>query len=232
MRTTFKILGVIFLVMTVIGAFLLKNPPAGYKPAGWTPAPPTAKAAATTQEFTPGETLRTPGLLFHVDCLCAGTSAGLMVISQLVPFAKSVGIPSAVLASLGTGGGRSRQRFRTNSVWLDVGCAGPASTCLRLMIGISMVSMPLLVCRGRQCNRLYVMVFIVYWCYGTQFSVNASATADFFGDEECRHELRNAVYRVGRGRSYRCRGSAASCSTSTRTTRWRSTRLQFWPWWR
>jgi hypothetical protein len=23
--------------MTVIGAFLLKNPPAGYKPEGWTP---------------------------------------------------------------------------------------------------------------------------------------------------------------------------------------------------
>ena len=25
------------------------------------------------------------------------------------------------------------------------------------------------------------MVFIVYWCYGTQLSVNAAATADFFG---------------------------------------------------
>ena len=42
-HTTFQILGGIFLVMTVIGAFLLKNPPAGYKPAGWTPAAPTAK---------------------------------------------------------------------------------------------------------------------------------------------------------------------------------------------
>ncbi len=25
------------------------------------------------------------------------------------------------------------------------------------------------------------MVFVVYWCYGTQLSVNAAATADFFG---------------------------------------------------
>ena len=38
-HTTFQILGGIFLVMTMIGALLLKNPPAGYKPAGWTPAP-------------------------------------------------------------------------------------------------------------------------------------------------------------------------------------------------
>jgi MFS transporter, OFA family, oxalate/formate antiporter len=28
---------------------------------------------------------------------------------------------------------------------------------------------------------LYVMVFAVYWCYGTQLSVNASTTSDFWG---------------------------------------------------
>src|SRR5260221_1640973 len=41
-RETFMILGAIFFVMTMIGAFLLKNPPAGYRPAGWSP-----QAAAT-----------------------------------------------------------------------------------------------------------------------------------------------------------------------------------------
>ena len=45
-RTTFQVLGVIFFAMTVFGAFLLKNPPAGYKPAGWVPAP-ASKVAAT-----------------------------------------------------------------------------------------------------------------------------------------------------------------------------------------
>jgi MFS transporter, OFA family, oxalate/formate antiporter len=28
---------------------------------------------------------------------------------------------------------------------------------------------------------LYLMVFVVYWCYGTQLSVNASTTSDFWG---------------------------------------------------
>jgi OFA family oxalate/formate antiporter-like MFS transporter len=54
LATTFQILGAIFLVMTLIGAFLLKNPPAGYKPAGWTPEA-NAKSGATTHEFSPGE---------------------------------------------------------------------------------------------------------------------------------------------------------------------------------
>src|SRR6202166_2316214 len=56
---TFRILGAIFLVMTIVGALLLRNPPAGYKPAGWTPAA-TSKSVATTYEFTWAETLRTP----------------------------------------------------------------------------------------------------------------------------------------------------------------------------
>lgn len=52
---------------------------------------------------------------------------------------------------------------------------------LRLMIGISMVAMPVLYMTGGSVGALYVVVFVVYWCYGTQLSVNGSATADFWG---------------------------------------------------
>ena len=179
-HTTFMILGGIFLVMTVIGAFLLKNPPPGYKPEGWTPAPATARASATTQEFTPSEVLRTPAFYFMWIAYALGTSAGLMVISQLVPFAKSVHIPSAALLTLtlvvgaaGNAGGRILSGWMSDALGrLNV---------LRLMIAVSMISMPLLYLAGSNVTFLYVMVFIVYWCYGTQLSVNGSATADFWG---------------------------------------------------
>jgi OFA family oxalate/formate antiporter-like MFS transporter len=52
---------------------------------------------------------------------------------------------------------------------------------LRLMIGISAVAMPLLYLTGSNVGLLYVMVFVVYWCYGTQLSVNAATTSDFWG---------------------------------------------------
>src|SRR6266849_9920385 len=51
---TFQILGAIFLVMTVTGALLLKNPPRGYRPAGWA-HPVASRSAAGTKEFSPGE---------------------------------------------------------------------------------------------------------------------------------------------------------------------------------
>ena len=176
---TFQILGVIFFVMTMIGAFLLKNPPAGYKPAGWTPAP-AAKAAATTYEFNPGETLKTPAFYLMWIAYALGCTAGLMVISQLVPFAKSVGIASGAIATMG----------------LVVGAIGNASgrifsgrmsdalgrlNVLRLMIAVSMIAMPILFKVGGTIGPLYVLVFIVYWCYGTQLSVNGSTAADFWG---------------------------------------------------
>jgi OFA family oxalate/formate antiporter-like MFS transporter len=178
-RTTFQVLGIIFLFMTVIGSFLLKNPPAGYKPEGWTPSA-KAKAAATTYDFSPGETLRTPAFYFMWVAYAFGCAAGLMVISQLVPFAKSVGIPSTTLASLGLVVGATGNALgRILSGWISDHLG--RINVLRLMIGISMVAMPILYSVGGNVVALFVMLFVVYWCYGTQLSVNAATAADFWG---------------------------------------------------
>src|SRR5271157_3427840 len=178
-RTTFMVLGGIFFVMTVLGAFLLKNPPVGYKPEGWTPAP-ASKAAATTYDFTPGEVLRTPTFYFMWVAYALGSLAGLMVISQLVPFAKSAGVPSAALATMGlVVGAVGNASGRILSGWMSDALG--RLNVLRLMIGISMIAMPILYLVGGNVLALYVMVFIVYWCYGTQLSVNGSTAADFWG---------------------------------------------------
>ena len=178
-RTTFMILGGIFLVMTVFGAFLLRNPVAGYRPAGWAPAP-AAKAAATTYEFKPGEVLRTPTFYFMWIAYALGTSAGLMVISQLVPFARSRGIPSDALAVMGLFvGAIGNASGRILSGWMS-DAIGRLNQ-LRLMIALSAIAMPILYLVGANVALLYIMVFVVYWCYGTQLSVNASTTSDFWG---------------------------------------------------
>ncbi len=178
-RATFQILGVIFLIMTLVGAFLLKNPPAGYKPAGWTPA---AKAAATTYEFSPGEAIRTPAMYYMWIAYALGTSAGLMVISQLVPFARSKGVPLALATTAIFIGAIGNASGRIFSGWMS-DTLGRLNV-LRLMIAISAVAMVILPHTGGIAAVpvfLYVMVFVVYWCYGTQLSVNASTTSDFWG---------------------------------------------------
>ncbi|HEY7617254.1 MAG TPA: OFA family MFS transporter [Terriglobales bacterium] len=186
-RSTFEILGGIFLVMTLFGAFLLKNPPAGYRPAGWSPAPATSKAAATTYEFTPAETLRTPTFYFMWVAYALGCSAGLMVISVLIPFfkesLKNTGMsPADIAGYAGTAfivGAVGNAAGRILSGWMSDGLG--RINVLRLMIGISMVAMPILYLVGGSLGLLFTIVFVVYWCYGTQLSVNGSAASDFWG---------------------------------------------------
>ena len=103
-----------------------------------------------------------------------------MVISQLIPFAKSEGIPGAALPVIGLViGAAGNASGRILSGWMSDALG--RLNVLRLMIGISAVSMPILYLTGNNVAMLYIMVFIVYWCYGTQLSVNASTTSDFWG---------------------------------------------------
>src|SRR5438067_808142 len=176
---TFQILGAIFLVMTVVGALLLRNPPAGYKPAGWIPAA-TPRHAATLRDFSPGETLRTPTFWLMWVGYALGCSAGLMVISQLVPFAKSVGIGAAALSTMTlVVGAVGNASGRILSGWMSDRLG--RINVLRTMIGISAVAMPALYAAGGNVALLYAAVFVVYWCYGTQLSVNGVAASDFWG---------------------------------------------------
>jgi OFA family oxalate/formate antiporter-like MFS transporter len=181
LAATFQILGLIFLVMTLVGAVLLRNPPAGYRPAGWVALAGTgAGAGLAAKEFAPAEVLRTPTFYLMWFGYALGCSAGLMVISQLVPFAKSVGVVGAALSTMtlvvGAAGNASG---RILSGWLSdrLGRFG----VLRAMIGVSVVAMLVLAGTGASVAFLYAGVFVVYWCYGTQLSVNGVAAADFWG---------------------------------------------------
>src|SRR5215467_11775827 len=158
---TFQILGAIFFVMTMAGALLLRNPPAGYQPSGWSPE--AAKSAAAARQFTPQEMLRTPTFYLMWVGYALGCSSGLMVISQLVPFAKSAGVTAAALSTMTlVVGAFGNASGRILSGWMSDRLG--RINVLRVMIGISMVSMPVLYASGSNVAFLYSAVFVVYWC--------------------------------------------------------------------
>lgn len=175
-RTTFQILSVVFLVMTMVGASMLKNPPPGYRPAGWTPKP---GAVSTRGDFTTGEMLSTRTFYLLWIAFAFGTTAGQMAISQLVPFARAAGLGatiatySLVVTSFGNAGGRILSGWMSDTI-------GRLRT-LQTMVLISAVAMPALFVFRQQAVLFFVLIFVVYWCYGTQLSLFASTTADFYG---------------------------------------------------
>ena len=175
---TFRILAAIFFVMTIAGSFLLRNPPVGYKPQGWSPA--AVARAALSNDFTPTQVLRTRTFYLMWIGYALGTSAGLMVISQMVPFAKSVGIAGGALSAMTlVVGACGNAMGRTFSGWMSDRLG--RINVLRAMIAIIAISMPVLYHAGSTVLLLYPAVFVVYWCYGSQLSVNGAAAADFWG---------------------------------------------------
>jgi OFA family oxalate/formate antiporter-like MFS transporter len=178
-RTSCMILSGIFFVMTMTAACLLKNPVGSHLPTNKTSA---HTAIMARHQFTPGEVLRT--LPFYLLWLGfgLGSTAGLMVISQLIPFANSQGISNAALATLGlVVGAFGNVSGRVLSGWLS-DIMGRLNT-MRAVLAISCAAMPALYWVGAHLTALYVLIYLVYFSYGAQASVIPSTVADFWGSE-------------------------------------------------
>jgi len=99
-QPTFLYLGIAYVVVVTIGALLLRNPPAGYCPPGWTPPAPKAGAPAKT-DYTAGQVLGTWQFwLIWLLYLC-GAGTGLMMIGQTAPIGKEMAALTPAMAAIG-----------------------------------------------------------------------------------------------------------------------------------
>jgi MFS transporter, OFA family, oxalate/formate antiporter len=177
-RSTFQVLSIVFLVMTMVGAYLLQNPAPGYTPPGWDPSKARA-AARGGADVHASVMIRTPTFWALWVAYCLGTTAGTMVISQLIPFARNAGHSAAVAAFALTVGAIGSASGRVLSGWMS-DYAGRLNT-LRVMLLVSACAMPLLFLFRENVALFYLLLALVYYCYGTQLSVYASTSADFYG---------------------------------------------------
>lgn len=97
---TFRVLGFAYLILLVVGGLLLRNPPPGYVPAGWTPPAPKP-GQAMHADFTPRQVLATWQFWAIWLMYFAGCAAGLMMIGQTSPIAQEMGRFSASAAAIG-----------------------------------------------------------------------------------------------------------------------------------
>ena len=179
---TMQISGAIFLVMTLAAAWLLRNPPEGYKPPVAAPAPAAGSApppaAPAGRDYATGEMVRTPTFYLLWIAYCLGSAAGLMVISQLVPVGTAAGLGAAAglgltIGAIGNTGGRVLSGWMSDTF-------GRLNT-LRLMVLLSAVALPVFYIFAGQVVLFYLLLIVIYYCYGTLLSVFASTCADFYG---------------------------------------------------
>ena len=175
---TFAYLGIAYGVVAVCSGFFMQNPPAGWKPAGWTPTAAQV-SQRSDRDYRLGEALRTWQWWALCALLSINTIAGISVVSQAAPMFQELGKVSAVTAayfvgiiSLGNGLGRV--------LWAWISDLTGRKTAFFLMYLIQAI----LFWNFHNFTSPAVLLaasFIVLVCYGGAYGITPAFAADYFG---------------------------------------------------
>lgn len=178
---TFTILGLVYLIAVTCAAFFMRNPPEGYKPAGWEP-PTTGQNQRSTKEYTLKEALCSWQWYALWGILFLNTTAGISIISQASPMAQEITKVTALVAagmvstiSIANGSGRFLWAWLSDYI-------GRRQVFLTMFILQAILFV--LLSYTRSFLVLTVLAFIVLLCYGGGFGTMPAFAADLFGSKD------------------------------------------------
>ncbi len=175
-QSTFLTLGIAFLIAVVALAQLMKNPPAGYKPAG-NPTAAKAKAPTAVVDYEWSEMLKTPQFFLLWIMFVFGAGAGLMIIGKLAKIVDlqagiKAGFVFVAMLAVGNAGGRIIAGVLSDKI-------GRTWTMFAVFV-FQAILMFLL--RGLDTyGTLFLASVLIGFNYGANLSVFPSATKDYFG---------------------------------------------------
>lgn len=183
----FKLYGITFIVLIVLGSLMLRNPPQGYRP----PVPIDSNVNGAYyggRDFTTSEMGRTGAFYMLWVMFCFSSASGQMIISNIKLFgidslvrngyevAAASGIAGTAMAvfySLANGAGRV--------VWGTLSDKIGRKTSLFLITFIQGVMMLVLIRLGGNALTFYFAAALIGFNYGANFSIFPAVMADFFG---------------------------------------------------
>lgn len=80
--STFLVMGAVYLIMMLFGAFLIRVPADGWKPAGWSPKPQAAGGMISSHNVLVEQAFRTPQFWLLFAVLFLNVTAGIGVLGQ------------------------------------------------------------------------------------------------------------------------------------------------------
>jgi OFA family oxalate/formate antiporter-like MFS transporter len=175
------ILGALYLVLVVLGAQVLTNPPVGWLPDGYTPAATTADGKG--HDFMPGEMIRTSAfwLLWLMFVLAA--TAGLMTLGNVKTAALAIDATADAVILVGV---MSLLNAAGRIVWGATSDKLGRENTMILMFAVLAVGMFTFAWMSTiSISWLAVMgiASLIGFCFGGNFALFPSATADFFGSK-------------------------------------------------
>ena len=177
---TLLIWGVVFLAIGGTGAFLLANPPAGWKPAGWVP---TAKSRSATlrEDWERSEMLKTPQFWMLLVMFVFAAAAGLMTIGILKLYGVDSGLTAAAagtavgILALFNGAGRILWGWLSDRIGRTI--AMGIMFFLQAVMMFALIFLRL----GSTTGGLALAAAWIGLMFGGNFALFPAATREFFG---------------------------------------------------
>lgn len=175
-RSTFQALAAVYFLCTMVGAYWLNDPPADFVP----PAAVAKAGAAKVSKvnLTTAQVITLPSFWLLWIAYAFGCVAGTMTISQLSPFATAALSAAAAAFAIPIGSaGSALGRFLSG--WMS-DHMGRLLT-VRAVLVASIIAAPALYIMRSSPLMFFIMLFVVYYAYGTQLSVYTALAGDFYG---------------------------------------------------
>jgi OFA family oxalate/formate antiporter-like MFS transporter len=173
------ILGIAYFVVLMLAAVVMKNPPAGYAPAGFQASRMWNSAS---HDFTLSQALRTWQWYGLWLTLFLNTAAGIAIISQASPMAQEISHVNAAAAaglvgiiSIANGSGRFLWAWLSDAI-------GRKAVFLTMFLLQAVAFLWLSHVSGYVS--LAVLAFVILLCYGGGFGTMPSFATDYFGGKD------------------------------------------------
>jgi OFA family oxalate/formate antiporter-like MFS transporter len=196
----FKYVGIALAVLVVGSAICLKNPPAGYKPAGWNPPAPPAGTKAT-RDYTYEEAKSTPQFWLLWLAYFCGSFAGLMCIGLIAKHgidamsiayrakegldaAAAIPAEAAKSIAMAAAGAPSALAIANAAVRVMIGPIADkygTKTIFVVLFALQAVAFLALYPMGGSAAMLALIAAIVGWNYGAMFTLFPAALLSYFG---------------------------------------------------
>ena len=178
--TTFAYLGIAYLIVTVLAALFMQNPPDGWRPEGWTPTASQISQRAGG-DHTLGEALKTWQWYALWLLLFLNTFAGISIISQEAPiFQELVGVSAVVAASMVGVASIGNAFGRVFWAWVSDFLTRRATFFVMFLIQVLLFwFLP----SAAIISLMTIITFVVLMCYGGGFGTMPAFAADYFGSK-------------------------------------------------
>jgi len=190
-QSVFVIYGVIFTALVLLGSFVMVDPPADYRPAGWKPEAEKAAAKLNGPGFTPAQMIRTPQYYAIWLVFASSAIAGLMVIYCIQLFGMDAleyrGVPNAIVVTGTAMAWYAIFNGLGRILWGMISDRTGRKTAIIAMSafqGIIMLSMYHGFINFGLATGLVIGASFVGFNYGGIFALFPAITADYFGNKE------------------------------------------------